>query len=101
MCTSDQFAAPECRAYRLVGFVYGSDKFPDGYDIKTSQLRGVTSANCGSFNQGDQVTTRSGSIYELGEPAERTFLTYEECVSADRRPVVDPKREERMGVTTL
>jgi hypothetical protein len=98
VCTSDRYTAPEFRAYRLVGYIYGSEKFPDGYDIKTSQLRGVTSANCASFQQGDQVTTRSGSIYELGEPAGRSFLTYEEHVSGGQRPAVDPKREDRMVV---
>ena len=55
------YAAPEMHLCLLNGEVYGhpSERFPDGKRIAISRVVAV---------QGESVVTRSGSVYDLGEP---------------------------------
>ena len=46
--------------FRLQGTVYGNPKFPDGRGVMTSEVESIT--------QNNEVVTRSGSVYELGDP---------------------------------
>jgi hypothetical protein len=55
------YQAPEERRWQVRGEVYGNPSFPDGHGIRTSDVVMVT---------GNVITTRSGSVYELGEPNE-------------------------------
>lgn len=52
---------PELRVARLVGNIYGHARHHDGKEVQTNLIVGVV---------GDCVKTKSGSLYELGEPAE-------------------------------
>lgn len=54
--------APEKGSGRLAGKVTGHPEFPDGEQIMTSTIVKITEDN--------KLITQSGSIYELGEPAE-------------------------------
>lgn len=56
---ADPFMAPEMRSPRLGGNVHGNPRFEEGYAITTSPIESV---------EGRVVTTRSGSVYELGDP---------------------------------
>ena len=58
------FLAPEIRAHGLMGIVHGSEDFPDGAQIVTSELERIE-------QDGDVLYahTASGSIYQLGEVA--------------------------------
>jgi len=58
---ADPYTPPECRAHGLAGVVYGSDKFPDGASITTSEIMTLRL-------EGDNVIvgSRSGREYLLG-----------------------------------
>lgn len=56
----DIYTPPECYVPILCGQVYGHPRFPDGDDINTSDIVNVN---------GREVTTRSGTLYILGEPS--------------------------------
>ena len=55
----DVYRAPETRRHCLRGVIYGHHRKPDGSSVQTSP---VVSVN------GREVTTKSGTIYLLGEP---------------------------------
>jgi hypothetical protein len=57
----DGYKAPEMYPIYIQGDVYGSDQFMDGKFIATSMVQSVN-GNC--------VTTKSGSVYQLGKPDE-------------------------------
>lgn len=52
-----RYDAPEIWQHFLVGKVYSHEKWPDGHPITTSYIDKV---------DGRLITTRSGSIYQLG-----------------------------------
>lgn len=54
------YTPPERRKVRLQGIVTGHPKKADGTSIVTTSIR---------ESVGRQVTTRSGTVYDLGEPA--------------------------------
>ena len=56
--SQDPYAPPEW-GISLRGKVYGHDRFPDGEPVRTSPIVKA---------EGRNITTRSGSSYELGEP---------------------------------
>ena len=60
VASRDPYAAPECQVRRLSGKVFGHPRFADGVQCTTSRIKKVN---------GNQVTTRNGSVYTLGEPA--------------------------------
>lgn len=62
----DPYTPPEAVKRYLAGEVYGSENFAEGYKIQTSSIMEV---------KGGKVTTRSGSVYELGEP-EGAFVDF-------------------------
>jgi len=55
----DPYMAPEDRKARLHGTVYGHPKHDDGKRIATSSIQKIDPV-------AKTVTTRSGSVYELG-----------------------------------
>lgn len=60
VCFTDPYAAPEVSRPSVQGNVYGREpRFPDGHPIQTSTIVKV---------EGKYVTTKSGTVYELGEP---------------------------------
>lgn len=74
---SNPFTPPEAAPICLVGRVSGHPRKPDGTRIKTSDIIGVS---------GKRITTRSGTVYELGNP-EEGYLAW---LSANR-PDWDPE----------
>jgi hypothetical protein len=56
---AERYTAPECAKFQLQGDVIGNPKFEDGKYIRTSDIMEI---------DGSRVTTRSGSVYILGEP---------------------------------
>ena len=59
--TQDPYQPPELRGHRVLGNVYGHPVFEDTHFIRTSDI-----VDAG----GGEITTKSGSVYELGEPDE-------------------------------
>jgi hypothetical protein len=57
------YRAPECAVWGLSGEVQGHKKFCNGDRINTSALVRLQQTDTGYV-----ATTRSGSVYELGEP---------------------------------
>lgn len=55
----DMYTSPEMSSMLIHGEVYGNPKFIDGTYINTSRVITV---------EGNKITTRSGSVYELGIP---------------------------------
>lgn len=65
------YTAPECRKSCLHGNVYNHPKFEDGFEVTTSDIKKVS---------GRVVSTRSGSLYYLGnvsEDYEKRFPAYD------------------------
>lgn len=56
---TDPFAAPETRTTSLHGEVFGHPGFREGQTITTSAIVGKTAK--------DEIRTRSGSVYTLGQ----------------------------------
>jgi len=64
------YTAPEMMSKSLHGNVYGHPLFDDGEEITTSSIEGA---------QGGRVRTRSGSVYELGDPHPDYLKAYPDC----------------------
>ena len=56
---SNPYLPPEAQSSHLSGKVYGHPRFDDGYEITTSAI---------VKTEKRVVTTKTGSMYELGEP---------------------------------
>ena len=54
----DPYTAPELLRFSLKGEVYGHPRFSDGFEVTTSYIIG---------SDGETITTKSGSKYELGK----------------------------------
>ena len=75
----DSFDAPEIRRVYLSGEVYNhpdNDRFPDGKKITTSRI---------VKTEGRKITTRSGTIYYLGE-VEAEYKKFLEDINYDFDP---------------
>ena len=59
--SADKYTPPECARLRLMGEVYGHRHFTEGERISTSYIVCV---------RGNIVETSSGSVYQLGVPAQ-------------------------------
>ena len=66
------YMAPEARGRALTGRVYDDPRFENGTTICTTALVGVS---------GQTVTTRSGSVYELGEVDPAYEVTYPDALN--------------------
>ncbi len=73
----DPYQAPEVPIMSLKGHVYGHPKHKDGNLIRTSDIVST---------EGRYVTTKSGSVYELGEPA----LEYVQWLKDNGLKPIDP-----------
>lgn len=57
------YAAPENQPIRLEGVVYGHPRKEDGKEVVTSPIEKID-------HDLRQVTTRTGTVYQLGKPEE-------------------------------
>lgn len=76
----DPYKAPEQQRSSLCGNVYGHEKFPDGQYIVTSYVVNVN-------DEKEEITTRSGTVYTLGE----TSAAYEKKFPDARKRVFGKK----------
>lgn len=74
---ADPYIAPECRVPLLSGDAFGHPRFPDGKNITTSAVIGKDAQ--------DNVLTKSGSVYQLGDPA----TAYAEAFPNARQRLLD------------
>lgn len=74
---ADPYTAPECRVPLLSGDAFGHPRFPDGKNITTSTPIGKDAK--------DNIHTKSGSVYQLGDPATAYAEQFPDC----RRRLLD------------
>lgn len=77
----DYYMAPELQKRSLNGRVFGHPKFPNGHWVTTSDIVGVT--------EYDEILTKSGSTYELGEAREE----YEKLFPDAKQRLLDSLRK--------
>lgn len=75
--TPDPYLAPELRAPHLSGDAFGHPRFEDGKNITSSRIIGKDAS--------DNIHTKSGSIYQLGDPATAYAEAFPDC----RRRLLD------------
>lgn len=71
------YTAPEQLKVRLIGAAFGHPDHQDGKIIKTTRI---------VKTEGRTVTTRSGSVYELGEPDAR-YVEYVRSLGREIDPI--------------
>lgn len=60
--SSNPYLAPELTQPLLNGYAHGHPRFANGHNVTTSRILGK--------NTSGHILTKSGSIYQLGEPKE-------------------------------
>lgn len=74
---ADPYLAPECRVPLLSGDAFGHPRFADGHNVTTSPPIGKDSHG--------NIHTKSGSVYQLGDPA----TAYAEAFPNARQRLLD------------